>query len=205
LTLLFAILATVLSLLPAGTAHAETSEGSNPNQYECKGHLGAGQPEPGAEGTQVLYVFYCDGPISGYQVQSQVALDGFEASPLVSDLTGKALTDTFSCGGEVPGYAVNCVGATKLGGEVIAGQFSIGSRLCAPPLVDPLLTVTYAYIEKGAIVQAISGPYDLGRPYGCGRSAYSLGTRLDPQAPPLPGKHSKRKRRPHGKRTHKRA
>ena len=30
--------------------------------------------------------------------------------------------------------------------------------------MDPLLTVTYAYLEKGVVTQAISGPFDLGPP-----------------------------------------
>jgi hypothetical protein len=80
-----------------------------------------------------------------------------------------------------------------------AGQIAIGAHLCKPPLVDPLLTVTYAYIEKGAIVQAISGPYDLGRPYGCARSAYRSGTRLDPTDPSTKAKRAtKRPRGDHG-------
>ena len=33
--------------------------------------------------------------------------------------------------------------------------------------VRALLTVVYAYLEKGAVTQAISGPIDLGRPKGC--------------------------------------
>jgi hypothetical protein len=95
--------------------------------------------------------------------------------------TGKPLSDTFSCSGEVPGYAVNCVGAAKTGYETISGQFAIGTKICAEPRVDPLLTVTYAYLEKGSVTQAISGPFDLGRPSGCPPSALSGGTRLNPK------------------------
>ena len=61
-----------------------------------------------------------------------------------------------------------------------AGQFSIGTKMCAEPRVDPLLTVTYAYLEKGVVTQAISGPFDLGRPNGCPPTANS---RLDPAEP----------------------
>ena len=56
------------------------------------------------------------------------------------------------------------MGATKAGYETITGQFAIGTKLCVEPRVDPLLTVTYAYLEKGVVTQAISGPFDLGRP-----------------------------------------
>jgi hypothetical protein len=38
--------------------------------------------------------------------------------------------------------------------------------------VDPVLTVTYAYLnEKKVITQAISGPFDLGRPHDCPAAA----------------------------------
>ena len=44
------------------------SDESNPNNYNCLGTLGAGQPEPGSEEQQVKYFFYCNGPITGYQL-----------------------------------------------------------------------------------------------------------------------------------------
>jgi hypothetical protein len=73
------------------------------------------------------------------------------------------------------------VGSTKGGYETIAGQFAIGSKLCAEPRADPLLSVTYAYLEKGVVTQAISGPFDLGRPSGCKPDAYSGFNRLNPK------------------------
>ena len=65
------------------------------------------------------------------------------------------------------------MGATKEGYERVTGEFAIGTKLCVEPRVDPLLTVTYAYLEKGVVTQAISGPFDLGRPEGCRADAYS--------------------------------
>ena len=44
--------------------------------------------------------------------------------------------DTFSCSGEVPGYADDCVGTAQAAYETIAGQFAIGTKLCAEPRVD---------------------------------------------------------------------
>ena len=41
--------------------------------------------------------------------------------------------------------------------------------------------MTYAYLEKGAIVQAISGPFDLGRPNGCPPNGNSGWNRLNPK------------------------
>jgi hypothetical protein len=169
-----------LILATAAPGHAE---GANPNNYICLGHLAAGQPELGSEEHQVQYTFACNGPITGYQVQSQVPVTGIQSPPLVSDPQAKPLSDTFSCSGEIPGYAVNCVGAAKALGEQITGQFAIGTKICTEPRVDALLTVTYAYVEKNAVVQAISGPFDLGRPYGCPPSAFSGGNRLNPHAP----------------------
>ena len=80
-----------------------------------------------------------------------------------------------------PGYALNCVGLAKAGYETVTGQFAIGKKLCKEPRVDPLLTVTYAYLEKGVVTQAISGPFDLGRPKGCPPDAYSGYHRLNPK------------------------
>ena len=183
--------ACLLLMIPVA-AHAEES---NPNNYNCLGSTAAGEPEAGNEEQQVRYQFYCNGPITGYQLQAQVPLTGLAGQPTVtSNATKSPLNASFSCSGEVPGYAVNCVGLAKEGYDTIAGQFSVGTKLCAEPRVDPLLTVTYAYLEKGAIVQAISGPFDLGRPIGCKPDALSGGDRLNPKPAPAHPKHKK-----HGK------
>ncbi|HXR28273.1 MAG TPA: hypothetical protein VN772_01760 [Solirubrobacteraceae bacterium] len=168
--------------LALATPALSQAEESNPNNYSCLGSLAPGAPEAGSEDQQVNYTFYCNGPITGYQLQSQVPVTGIQSPPLVSK-NRIALADSFSCSGEVPGWAVNCVGLAKGGYENITGQFAIGTKLCAEPRVDALLTVTYAYLEKGVITQAISGPFDLGRPSGCKPDAFSGGTRLNPTAP----------------------
>ena len=184
-----------LLLATAAPSHAEES---NPNNYVCQGLTRAGQPEVGSEEQQVQYTFYCNGPITGYQLQSQIPVTGAEASPLVTNLlTTKPLTDTFSCSGEFPGWAANCVGSTKEGYERITGQFSIESKICVEPRVDPLLTVTYAYLEKGVVTQAISGPFDMGRPTGCRSDAESGYDRLNPKPAKKPGK--KPGKKGHGK------
>jgi hypothetical protein len=193
-----------ITLMSVSASHAETVE-DNPNNYQCRGHLSAGKPEAGSEEQQVQYTFACDGPITGYQLQSQVPVTGIQSAPLVSNLKGEPLTDTFSCSGEFPGWAVNCIGATKVAYETITGQFSVGSKLCAEPRVDPLLSVTYAsgtgtYTKATnsvavAVTQAISGPYDLGRPHGCPSSALSGGDRLNPKPAKLPRK-GKGKKKP---------
>ena len=170
-----------LALLLAAPALSQADE-SNPNNYSCIGHIGAGTPEAGSEEQQVKYGFYCNGPITGYQLQAQIPVTGITGAPLLtSNATSLPLTDTFSCSGEVPGYALNCVGLAKSGYETVTGQFAVGTRLCAEPRVDPLLTVTYAYLEKGVVTQAISGPFDLGRPTGCKPDAQSGSTRLNPR------------------------
>jgi hypothetical protein len=174
--------------LPLAIPAVGHAEESNPNNLNCLGSIAAGQAEVGSEEQQVRYSFYCNGPITGYQLQAQIPVTGIGAQPLVSALpAGTPLTETFSCSGEVPGYALNCVGAAKSGYHTITGQFAIGSKLCKEPRVDPLLTVTYAsaIVEKGAavITQAISGPFDLGRPTGCRPDAHSGGDRLNPKAP----------------------
>lgn len=156
------------------------AEESNPNNYNCLGSLAAGQPEAGSEEQQVQYTFYCNGPITGFQVQSQIPVTGVSSPPVVTNLEKKELPDTFQCSGELPGWAANCIGGTAGGYETVTGQFAIGSKLCAEPRVDALLTVVYAYLEKGKVTQAISGPYDLGRPKGCKPDAYSKYNRFNP-------------------------
>jgi hypothetical protein len=168
----------LLLAIPA-VGHAEEP---NANNYNCIGKIAAGQPEEGNEEQPVQYSFYCNGPITGYQLQSQIPVTGVQGQPLVSsNATSKSLSDTFSCSGEFPGFAANCVGIAKQGYETVTGQISIGTKLCAEPRVDPLLTVTYAYLEKGVVTQAISGPFDLGRPAGCPADAYSGYNRFNPK------------------------
>jgi hypothetical protein len=204
---LVALVGCSLALLLATPAISRAEE-ANPNNYSCFGSIAAGKPEVGSEEQQVAYSFHCNGPITGYELQSQIPVTGVEAAPLVSNIpTGTPVTDTFSCSGEIPGYADNCVGATRYWYETIAGQFAIGTKICAEPRVDPLLTVTYAYLEKGVVTQAISGPFDLGRPAGCPPDASSGFTRLNPKPVPLSAhgkhKHNKGKGKGKGKKTGK--
>lgn len=190
-TLWLAAIVGVAALSLASPALSQAEE-SNPNNYGCIGSISGGQPVPGSEEQQVQYTFYCNGPITGYQLQSQIPVTGVSSPPIVTSVEKKELADTFSCSGEIPGWAANCVGSTSAGYEAITGQFSIGAKLCAEPRVDALLTVAYAYLEKGKIVQAISGPYDLGRPKGCKPDGDSRYNRFNP-APLANGKKSAKK------------
>jgi hypothetical protein len=189
--------ALALSLAIPAAGHAEATGIANPNNYECAGHLAAGKAEPGSEETPVQYEFLCNGQITGYQVQTQVPVTGIEGAPLVTNFQNQPLMESFSCSGSFPGYAVNCVGTSTSGiDERITGQFAIGWKLCTEPRVDALLTVTYAYLEKGLITQAISGPFDLGRPLGCPATALSGKDRLSAYEGREP---SSKKGKKHGK------
>jgi hypothetical protein len=184
-----------LSLLIPALSEAEES---NPNNYNCLGSISTGQPEAGSEEQQVQYTFYCNGPITGYQVQSQIPVTGVSSPPIVTNAEKKEIADTFQCSGELPGWAANCVGSTAAGYETITGQFAIGTKLCAEPRVDPLLTVTYAYLEKGKVTQAIAGPFELWRPKGCKPDWYSKYNRFNPpplstKKPAKKGKHTAKK------------
>ena len=172
-----------VAALSLATPALSQAEESNPNNYNCIGSLSGGQPVLGSEEQQVQYTFYCNGPITGFQVQSQIPVTGISSPPVVTNVAKKELAATFSCSGEIPGWASNCGGSTAAGYEAITGQFSIGTKLCAEPRVDALLTVAYAYLEKGKVVQALSGPYELGRPIGCKPDWYSRYNRFNP--PPL--------------------
>jgi hypothetical protein len=154
---------------------------SNANDYNCGGHIEAGDPAPGDTDTQVKYVFACGGPITGFQIQPQIGDTSFGTDVSVFDQQNNAvITDSFTCNGDFPGYGFNCVG-TYTGNQYanVTGQFAIGTALCAEPRVDPLLTVTYATADnRGRVTQYISGPYDLGRPRGCPKSASGGRTRI---------------------------
>jgi hypothetical protein len=185
---------------PPTSSNPNPTGESNPNNYDCAGHISAGKKEPIGEETPVAYTFLCNGQITGYQLQTQLPISGIEGAPLVTNFAGTPLSDSFSCSGTFPGYAVNCVGtSTTEAEERISGQFEIGWKLCTEPRVDPLLTVTYAYLEKGVITQAISGPFDLGRPLGCPATALSGKDRLDAYQGSEPKKHKKHKKDKKGK------
>jgi hypothetical protein len=174
LALLAAVFALAIAAPMAGAS-------ANANTYDCGGHIQAGPPAPGDDDTQVQYVFACGGPITGYQIQPQIGDTGFSTDVSVFDQQGAAVTtDSFTCNGDFPGWGINCIG--KYTGDQYAkvtGTFSIGTKLCAEPRVDPLLTVTYATADnKGVVTQYISGPYDLGRPRGCPKSASGGKTRI---------------------------
>lgn len=157
----------LLLLLPA---YGYAAEESNPNNDQCSGYVSPGKAEEGSSEQQVRYTLSCSGPISGYAIQTgSVQSTGFESAPTVTNEKNEAVTtDSFSCDGEIPGEGFNCVGNTTQAWETITGQFAIATKLCAEPRVDPILTVTYAYLnEKKVITQAISGPFDLGRPRHC--------------------------------------
>ena len=190
-------LAAATELPAAGSA----SPAANPNAYECVGHISAGKAEEGGEGSPVQYEFSCNGPITGYQLQTQLPITGIEGAPLVTNAAGQPLKEAFSCGGAFPGYADNCVGATTAEpNEEITGQFTVGWKLCTEPRVDPLLTVTYAYLEKAVITQAISGPFDLGRPQGCPAPHKPVKDRLEAFQGSEPKAHKKHaKHAKHGK------
>ena len=177
-----ALIAALAALLVAGASLLLLLNGAkpatadqNPNNTDCRGHVEKGEPSPDdPTATQVKYVFACSGPITGYQIQPQVPAQSIDTEVFALDRTTKQVvpTDSFSCQGEIPAYGVNCVGTYQGNYEIVEGQFSIDPKLCDEPRVDPLLTVVYATKNaSGAVVQAMAGPFDLGRPRGCPKSA----------------------------------
>ncbi len=185
------LMVVVAIALTTGAASAQAFD--NPNTAQCYGHLEAGEPAPGDTDTQVRYAFGCSTPITGYQIQAQVPITGFDTSAIALDGTGAVSpTDSFTCNGDFPGIAFNCVGtysgrSTNLQFESVVGQFAIGTKLCAEPRVDPLLTVVYASVNPttGVVTQAIAGPFDLGRPLKCPKSIYAGSARIGPDGTPV--------------------
>jgi len=181
----------------ATAATGTTTVSDDPNNYSCFGHIQKGAAEPGVTGTQVQYQFACDGPITGYSIETEPhQIQYFDQAPVPAVAGVPSATDAFSCNGSIPALQINCVGSASTPFEVVSGQFVIaGKSLCAEPRVDPLLTVTYATATAtiggtktaptatATVTQYMSGPYDLGRPYGCKGDAYTGDTRLGAQPP----------------------
>jgi hypothetical protein len=184
LAALAALLLGGLSVLLFAGDPPSARAGLNPNETICKGHTLKGDKAPDDPTLiQVKYTFACSNPITGYQIQSDHAVQAMETEVFGLDAATKQVipTDSFSCSGDLPGYGVNCVGSYGGNWDIATGQFSIDEKLCAEPRVDPLLTVVYASVDdKGKLTQAIAGPFDLGRPRGCPKSARNGKWRIPP-------------------------
>jgi hypothetical protein len=187
----------------ASGATGSTVASDDPNNYSCFGHIEKGAAEQGVSGTQVEYQFSCDGPITGYQIETEPhQVQYFDQAPVVALGGVPSNVDSFSCSAFIPGVQINCTGQASAAFEVITGQFVIaGKNLCTEPRLNPILTVTDATATatlggtkaaptaSATVTQYISGPYDLGRPYGCKSDDYGGDTRLGSHPPKivLPG------------------
>jgi len=175
-----AIAAAVLLNHSAPTSVAD----QNPNNTLCKGHVDKGKADPDDPDSGVVsYTFACSQPITGYSVLPDKPATGFETEVFGTDPATKEVlaTDAFSCAGEQPGYGVNCTSTTSSNGgnwHPITSTFTVDGDVCAEPRVDPLLVVTFATIASGKPQQYIAGPFDLGRPRGCPKSARGGKTRI---------------------------
>ena len=153
----------------------------NPNNTLCKGHINKGKADPDDPDSGVVeYTFACSQPITGYSVLPDKAATAFETEVFGTDPATKEVlaTDAFSCNGEQPGWGVNCTGANVGNWHPITSTFTIDGDVCAEPRVDPLLVVTFANVASGKAAQYIAGPFDLGRPRGCPKSARGGKTRI---------------------------
>jgi hypothetical protein len=164
-----------LSLLLALDATTPNARAAVPdNQMLCRGHIGKATPDPNApELTQVGYRFACANPISGYILVLDHQVSTFETEVFALDGTTKQAvpTDSFSCFGDLPGWTVNCTGTYGGNWEIVPGRFAISEKLCDEPRVNPILYVVRATVVSGKPAQAIAGPFDLGRPQACPKSA----------------------------------
>jgi hypothetical protein len=175
--LIAAIAATVMLNHGAPASIAD----QNPNNTLCKGHIDKGAADPDDPDSGVVeYTFACSQPITGYSVLPDRAATAFDTEVFGTDPATKEVlaTDAFSCNGEQPGFGVNCTGANVGNWHPITSKFTIDGDVCAEPRVDALLVVTYAAVASGKATQYIAGPFDLGRPRGCPKSARGGKTRI---------------------------
>lgn len=187
---LVAVLAAVMAVaIVMFTGADRAPAAANPNNYDCRGGIEKGEVDAELGETEVKYIFACNGPITGYQIQTDVQATGLETEVFGVDPATKepAAGDAFSCNGDIPGYGINCVGTYNGNYEVVTGKFTIDGDICTEPRVDPLLTVVLATAAGTPVkvTQAISGPFDLGRPRksGCKPTALSGKTRIPRDIP----------------------
>lgn len=167
------LLAAVAALLMGSRPDAARA-GLNLNNNICKGSITKGDAEAGADDPTAVPVRYrlaCAQPITGYSI----FLDGHPATSIETEVFGTDTaggvvpTDAFSCNGELPGYGLNCVGTYGGNWTILTGQFTIDTPLCQEPRVNPVVSVATATVDaKGKPVQALAGPFDLGRPRKAG-------------------------------------
>jgi hypothetical protein len=153
----------------------------NPNNTLCKGHTEKGEADPDDPDSGVVkYVFACSQAITGYSVLPDKEATGFETEVFGSDPKTKDVVaaDAFSCNGEQPGWGVNCTGTYTGLWHTVTASFTVDGDVCAEPRVDPLLVVTFASASGNKATQYIAGPFDLGRPRGCPKSARGGKTRI---------------------------
>jgi hypothetical protein len=146
----------------------------NPNNTLCKGHVDKGKADPDDPTSGVVeYTFACSQAITGYSLVLDKPANAFETEVFGSDpKTGDVLgTDAFSCNGDQPGWGINCTGANVGNWHNVKSSFTIDGDVCAEPRIDPLLVVTFASASGSKATQYIAGPFDLGRPRGCAKSA----------------------------------
>ena len=180
LTLIFAValaVALIAVLRSPNPAPAEV----NPSNTLCKGHVKKGKKAADDPDTgYVNYRFACSGPITGFIVQPEKEITEIETEVFALDRTSGAVvgTDAFSCNGSVPGYSINCTGVYGGDWRVVKSRFGINGDPCIEPRADVLLWVTYAQRTSSSVAQYIAGPFSLGRPRGCRKTARSGKTRI---------------------------
>lgn len=170
----------------------EAPAAANPNNYDCRGGIEKDKFDADLGETTVKYIFACNGPITGYQVQPDHEVTALETEVFGTDPKTKETiaADFFSCNGDLPGYGINCVGNYNGNYEVVTGTFTIDGDICVEPRVDALLTVVLATASgtPPKVTQAISGPFELGRPRksGCKPTPMSGKTRIPQEKPEDP-------------------
>jgi hypothetical protein len=196
------------SLGQARSAHAaqgatgatgSTVATDDPNNYTCFGHIEKGVAESGVTGTQVEYQFSCDGPITGYQLETEPhQVQYFDQSPLVALNGVPSITDSFSCSAFVPGVQINCAGQPR---RRIRGDHRAVRDRRQEPLHrasagsdpdrhrrdrdgDARRHQDRSHRQRHGHAVHL-GPYDLGRPWGCKGDSYGADTRLGNNPPKI--------------------
>jgi hypothetical protein len=156
----------LLGVLAAGLLPALAAPGaaSASNDTTCNGSVRLDRSVALSEG-QTTYRFYCDQPIAGYSILSNLEIDSFQAeSQVIEPATNSPLGGQgFDCFGPLPGNGFSCNQSSGSrgadAGKYVTGSLSTDTSPC-------VATVNY-WIVVSDTKGNTSGPFETGKTRNC--------------------------------------
>jgi hypothetical protein len=156
----------VLTVLAAGLLPALAAPGtaSASNDTSCNGTFRLDKKVPLSE-NKVDYRFYCDQPIAGYSVLSNLETDSFEAESQVIEPSTNAAAggQGFDCFGPLPGNGFSCNASSGSRGAD-AGKYVTGSLTTD---TSPCVAGVNYWIIVSDAKGNTTGPFEAGKTRNC--------------------------------------